>query len=254
VFQTAKNIFGTTDRIEVTGYILPDGEQLRMSEEGIERDIDHRNIMRAFPQTELERLRHSLPSFLTPGSIAMHEFMRKGAIRVAMTNPGEIYLDVIRKPTSEQKSALRRILRDHEFALVEFTNPETANIEVWYEFGSPTGMRYHPTAVIQTMVDRGYAGIKKGFTSSRIQRSDRKGKKYKVRVCKKVRGEKVCKTIHFGATGYRIAPGTKKGDNYCARSSGIKGVDDPFSANYWARRIWGCKGKKSSKTRAAKLP
>ena len=28
--------------------------------------------------------------------------------------------------------------------------------------------------------------------------------------------------------------------SYCARSSGIKGTDDKFSANYWSRRKWNC--------------
>lgn len=68
-------------------------------------------------------------------------------------------------------------------------------------------------------------------------RSDAKGKKFKVIVNGKV--------INFGAKGYRIKPGTKHGDNYCTRSIGIKGVDDIMSANYWSRKMWRCKGKKS---------
>ena len=72
-----------------------------------------------------------------------------------------------------------------------------------------------------------------------VYRSDRKGKKWKVKVGSK--------SVHFGASGYRIAPGTKKGDNYCARSSGIKGTGDINSANFWARKMWNCKGKKSGR-------
>ena len=54
------------------------------------------------------------------------------------------------------------------------------------------------------------------------------------------------KTVHFGDPEMREYPGTKRGDNYCARSSGIKGTDDPYSANYWSRNyLWNCKGKKS---------
>lgn len=71
----------------------------------------------------------------------------------------------------------------------------------------------------------------------KITRSTRKGKKYKV----VYKG----KTIHFGAKGYRMFPGTKRGDNYCARSLGIKGANNPYSANYWARKLWRCIGKKS---------
>jgi len=33
-------------------------------------------------------------------------------------------------------------------------------------------------------------------------------------------------------------PANKK--SYCARSSGIKGTDDKFSANYWSRKKWNC--------------
>lgn len=73
-----------------------------------------------------------------------------------------------------------------------------------------------------------------------IYRSDRKGKKYKVFV--------EGKAVHFGAKGYRTYPGTKRGDNYCARSSGITGVDNLKSPNFWARRLWECNGKKSRRT------
>lgn len=47
-----------------------------------------------------------------------------------------------------------------------------------------------------------------------------------------------------GKTHKRIShPGTKRGDNYCARSSGQK-----KTAKVKARRkAWGCKGKKSKK-------
>ena len=70
-----------------------------------------------------------------------------------------------------------------------------------------------------------------------ISRSTRKDKKYKTEVDGK--------TIHFGARGYRIKPGTPAGDFYCARSFGIKGRNDKTSANYWSRKMWRCKGKKS---------
>jgi hypothetical protein len=44
------------------------------------------------------------------------------------------------------------------------------------------------------------------------------------------------KTRSFGAKGYSIAPGTSKGDNYCARSSGIKKCADPPCANDLSRK------------------
>lgn len=57
------------------------------------------------------------------------------------------------------------------------------------------------------------------------------------------------KKVHFGDPKMPEFPGTKRGDNYCARSSGIKGKDNPMSANFLSRKIlWKCKGKKSMNT------
>lgn len=47
-----------------------------------------------------------------------------------------------------------------------------------------------------------------------------------------------------GKTKKRISkPGTKRGDNYCARSSGQKKTQKVKAR----RKAWGCKGKKSYK-------
>lgn len=80
---------------------------------------------------------------------------------------------------------------------------------------------------------------------ARIRKSTREGKKWMVK--------KGGKTIHAGAKGYTIAPGTKKGDNYCARSSGIKGATGSMTPNGLARKMWGCVGKKSYKSKAGKI-
>lgn len=78
-----------------------------------------------------------------------------------------------------------------------------------------------------------------------MKRSNRKNKKYKTTVNGK--------EIHYGEKGYRIKPGTKAGDSYCARSYGITDKtgrptrNDPKSANYHSRKVWHCKGKKSMK-------
>ena len=70
-------------------------------------------------------------------------------------------------------------------------------------------------------------------------KSWRKGKK-KVVLAKK--GDQV-KIVHFGATGYGHNYSAAARKSYLARSAGIKGVDDKFSANYWARKIlWAGKG------------
>jgi len=62
------------------------------------------------------------------------------------------------------------------------------------------------------------------------------------------------KKVRYGAKGYSIAPGTKKGDSYCARSEGdmkSEGMDcsgpDKNTPMCLSREKWRCKGAKSSK-------
>ena len=82
--------------------------------------------------------------------------------------------------------------------------------------------------------------VKAGGKSFKIGRSTRKGKKYKA--CP-ISGKGSC--VHFGATGFNARPGTDKGNNYCARSSGIKSKE--VSPNTFARMLWNCEGKVSKK-------
>jgi len=64
-----------------------------------------------------------------------------------------------------------------------------------------------------------------------------KGSKHKKRVLAK-KGDKV-KIVNFGARGYKHNYSAKAKKSYLARSAGIKGKDDKFSANYWSRReLW----------------
>lgn len=56
------------------------------------------------------------------------------------------------------------------------------------------------------------------------------------------------KRINFGAQGFRIGPGMKKGESFCARSAGANTFG--FNANTFARLDWHCVGKQSLK----KLP
>lgn len=61
------------------------------------------------------------------------------------------------------------------------------------------------------------------------------------------------KTVKYGQKGKTPAPGTSKGQSYCARSAGIKkGLSpakqrDPNSPNNLSRKRWGCAGDKSRK-------
>jgi len=53
-------------------------------------------------------------------------------------------------------------------------------------------------------------------------------------------GDKI-KVVHFGDPNMSIKknqPARKK--SYCARSGGIKGTSNKFSANYWSRKAWDC--------------
>lgn len=74
--------------------------------------------------------------------------------------------------------------------------------------------------------------------------SDKKDKKMMVLVRK---GDEV-RLIHFGQKGYKHNYSPEAKENYLARSAGIRDKDggltkdDPFSPNYWARRVLWPKG------------
>jgi hypothetical protein len=83
------------------------------------------------------------------------------------------------------------------------------------------------------------------YKGYKIKKSGRKNKEYVA-----IKGDN---KIHFADPTMDEAPGTKRGDNYCARSLGIaeqyniKG--DKSSPNYWSRQLWSCKGKKSKSSK-----
>ena len=61
------------------------------------------------------------------------------------------------------------------------------------------------------------------------------------------------KTVRYGAKGYTIAPGTSRGDSYCARSAGQMkdhpaAAKDPNSPLRLSRKKWKCSGKTSRKS------
>ncbi len=72
--------------------------------------------------------------------------------------------------------------------------------------------------------------------------------KGKARVKRTASGKKVS----YGQKGAKVKPGTKKGNSYCARSSGQmkkhpKAAKDPNSPLRLSRKRWKCKGTKSTK-------
>ena len=81
-----------------------------------------------------------------------------------------------------------------------------------------------------------------------------KGKKYKIVKSKRKGKQKKAilpsgEEVHFGDPDMKEYPGTKRGDNYCARSLGIAEEhdlkDNVKSPNFWSRKLWSCEGKKS---------
>ena len=61
------------------------------------------------------------------------------------------------------------------------------------------------------------------------------------------------KTVRYGAKGYTIAPGTKRGDSYCARSMGQmrkhpEAARNPNSPLRLSRKKWKCSGSKSRRS------
>lgn len=54
------------------------------------------------------------------------------------------------------------------------------------------------------------------------------------------KGDQV-KVVQYGDPNMSLGVNDKnRRASYCARSSGIKGTDDKFSANYWSRKRWKC--------------
>jgi len=68
----------------------------------------------------------------------------------------------------------------------------------------------------------------------------------------KVKVTKSGKKVSYGQKGAKVKPGTKKGDAYCARSSGQmkkhpKSAKNPNSPLRLSRKRWKCSGVKSKK-------
>jgi len=89
---------------------------------------------------------------------------------------------------------------------------------------------------------------KYGVKDLKLSKSGRDGKQKKATF--KYKGKK--RTVHYGDPNMKEYPGTKRGDNYCARSYGIGKkhniLGEPTSPNFWSRKdLWNCKGKKSKK-------
>lgn len=92
--KLAMEQFGTTDRFERAGYILPDGRMLNFAQNDGTRDTDHREILDAFGLAEVPN-----------GTEALNKFLADGNVRVMAEAPG---VDIAAKtPLTEQQ--LRQI-------------------------------------------------------------------------------------------------------------------------------------------------
>lgn len=90
--------FGTTDRFERAGYILPDGRMLNFAQNDGTRDTDHRGILDAFGPAEVSN-----------GTEALNEFLADGNVRVMAEAPG---VDIAAKtpPTEQQLKQIRAMV------------------------------------------------------------------------------------------------------------------------------------------------
>lgn len=77
------------------------------------------------------------------------------------------------------------------------------------------------------------------WTPNKPVPSTAKGKKKMVLATK----EGKVKIIHFGAKGYKHNYSEKAKKSYLARSAGIGNLRDPWSANYWSRKVLWPKNK-----------
>jgi hypothetical protein len=95
-----------------------------------------------------------------------------------------------------------------------------------YKESAPKGVERLPSGGIK------YRGVT--FPGYNKPRSSTRPQKKKMVLAKK--GDQV-KVVHFGQKGYKHNYSAKAKKSYLARSAGIKGKDDKFSANHWARKV-----------------
>ena len=101
--------------------------------------------------------------------------------------------------------------------------------------------------------------LEESFAYGLIEENDELTEKKKKKGCKPAKGKKYARRVKgrcvsYGAKGYKIAPGTSKGNSYCARSYGdmkSHGKDcsgkDRSTPLCLSRKKWKCSGKYSRK-------
>ena len=100
-FTNAIKMFGTTDRFEASGFLLPDGTMLNFDPSGCgQRTEDHAIATSCFDDPDINRFAYK----------AIHEFLRLGAIRT-----GDAFLEVClqTEPTPAQYRIIHQMNRHY---------------------------------------------------------------------------------------------------------------------------------------------
>ena len=123
--KRAVDSFGLTERISLAGYLLSDGRLLKLSYDGYQRDIDHREIRPIFEDLDIGD-EHNAP---------MDRFMNYGHIRLVTQG-----IDLIKQPTARQRRVIAEIIRkccnsDYTYFCVDISNSEGRKIKsLEYEY------------------------------------------------------------------------------------------------------------------------
>ena len=134
--DTAVSQFGTTERFEAAGYILPDGQMLDFSDGGAKRAKDHREVISVFGPAELGQN--------ADGTTALNRFIAEGNVRVMAESPG-VDVSGIVQPSAEQMQQIRKMADSlgadaHRFNLDVSGEDGSTLASKWYE-GNVRGSR-----------------------------------------------------------------------------------------------------------------
>jgi hypothetical protein len=99
--ELARAYFPTTDDPRTAGYILSNGDMLHFSYGFGKRDVDHRQILEAFPE--------KMP--ISGGTDGMKQFMQAtNAVRMGVSSDSSIFFDFENHPTNAQLQKIREVI------------------------------------------------------------------------------------------------------------------------------------------------
>lgn len=125
--KRAVESFGLTNRLDLAGYLLTDGNLLKLSYNDYIRDIDHREISEIFEDLDIGD-EHNAP---------MDRFMKYGHIRLVTRG-----IDLMYPPTQSQRHILAEIIRrhrkeDYTYFYVDVSNTNGQKVK-HFEYDFPT--------------------------------------------------------------------------------------------------------------------